>query len=107
MGSNLRTREAIIYGEGESRTFQDIIEAASTFGWHSFDQSLLKAYQENLITEETALVCCTHKNKMGRDIDMTKKLKNADFAGSSGLKMVSAPQPSAPPPVPAIPPAQK
>jgi twitching motility protein PilT len=102
MGSNLRTKEAIIYGEGENRTFQDIIEASSTFGWHTFDQSLLKAYQENLITEETALVCCTHKNKMGRDIDMTKKLLNADFAGSSGLKMAPAPQQSTPPPIPGI-----
>jgi hypothetical protein len=64
---------------------------------------LLKAYQENLITEETALICCTHKNKMGRDIDMTKKLLNADFAGSSGLKIAPVPQQSAPPPVPGIP----
>ena len=87
MGSNLRTREAIIYGEGENRSFQDIIESGSTFGWHTFDQSLLKAYQTGLITEDTAMTYCAHKNKMGRDIDMTNKLKNADYSESSGLKM--------------------
>src|SRR4029077_815127 len=56
MGSNLRTREALLYGEGENRTFQEIIEAGSTLGWHSFDQSLLKAYEANLIGEDTALI---------------------------------------------------
>ena len=29
MGSSLRTREALLYGEGENRTFQEIIEAGS------------------------------------------------------------------------------
>jgi len=31
-----------------------IIEAGQTSGWHSFEQSLLKAYQQDQITEETA-----------------------------------------------------
>jgi twitching motility protein PilT len=90
MGSNLRTREAMVYGEGENRTFQDIIESANTFGWHTFDQSLLKAFQADLITEETAMMYCTHKNKMGRDVDMTKKLRKANFtAETSGLRMAA------------------
>src|SRR6202045_5200686 len=55
MGSSLRTRETIIYGESEGRTFQEIIEAGSTMGWHSFDQSILKAYEAGLISEDTAL----------------------------------------------------
>ena len=46
MGSNLSTREAIVYGEKEGRSFQDIIEASSTFGWHSFDQELVAAYEQ-------------------------------------------------------------
>lgn len=89
MGSNLRTRETILYGESENRTFQDIIESASTYGWHTFDQSLLKAFQADLITEETAMTYCAHKNKMGRDIDMTKKLRKADYSESSGLRMAA------------------
>jgi twitching motility protein PilT len=100
MGNNLRTRETIIYGEAENRNFQDIIESASTFGWHTFDQSLLKAYQANLVTEDTAMSYCTHKNKMSRDIDMTKKLRKADFTETSGLRMAasfSLAQPSAHP----------
>src|SRR4051812_21091215 len=55
MGSSLRTREAMIYGEGENRTFQEIIEAGSTLGWQTFDQALLRAYKDDLITDETAM----------------------------------------------------
>src|ERR1700704_2600275 len=56
MGSSLRTRESLIYGESEKRTFLEIIEAGDIHGWHSFDQSLLKAYEAADITEETAVM---------------------------------------------------
>ena len=87
MGSSLRTRETLLYGEGENRTFQEIIEAGDTLGWHTFDQSLLKAYKADLVTDETALIFCAHKNKMRRDIDMVKKLRNLSFDEPSGLRM--------------------
>ena len=87
MGSSLRTRETLLYGESENRTFQEIIEAGGTMGWHSFDQSLLEAYKSDLITDETALIFCAHKNKMRRDIDMVKKLRNLSFEEPSGLRL--------------------
>jgi twitching motility protein PilT len=90
MGSSLRTREALLYGEGDGRTFQEIIEAGSTLGWHSFDQRLLKAYQSDLITDETALTFCAHKHKMRRDIDLLKKLRGGAFEMPSGLQMKDA-----------------
>jgi twitching motility protein PilT len=90
MGSSLRTREAILYGENEARSFQDIIEAGSTLGWHSFDQSLLKAYEGNLITEDTAITFCAHKNRMRRDVDMLKKLGAKTHEAPSGLQMREA-----------------
>jgi twitching motility protein PilT len=87
MGSSLRTREALLYGESEGRTFQEIIEAGSTLGWHSFDQVLLKSYESDLITEETAFTLCAHKHKMRRDIDLLKKLRGGTFEMPSGLQM--------------------
>jgi twitching motility protein PilT len=89
MGSSLRTRETLLYGEGENRTFQEIIEAGSTLGWHSFDQSLMRAFEDDLITEETALLFCTHKNKMRRDLEMAKKLRGAIHDEPSGLRMAA------------------
>jgi twitching motility protein PilT len=91
MGSSLRTREAIMYGEGENRTFQEIIEAGTTLGWNTFDQALLRAYQEGLITDETALMYSAHKNKMTRDIDMIRKLGNQHQEQASGLQMAAKP----------------
>ncbi|MEY2491034.1 MAG: twitching motility protein PilT [Verrucomicrobiota bacterium] len=89
MGSSLRTRETLIYGEGENRTYQEIIEAGGIHGWHSFDQSLLKAYEADEITEESALIYSTHKTKMRRDIDMSKKLKFDYADDASGLQMAA------------------
>jgi twitching motility protein PilT len=89
MGSSLRTREAIVYGEGENRSFQEIIEAGSTQGWKTFDQSLLEAYKQNLISDETALMYSAQKNKMNRDIDIVRKLRNQLRDEPSGLQMAS------------------
>ena len=89
MGSSLRTRETLLYGESENRTFQEIIEAGSTLGWHSFDQSLLTAFEQDVILEETALLFSTHKNKMRRDLEMAKKLRSPSADEPSGLKIAS------------------
>jgi twitching motility protein PilT len=93
MGSSLRTRETLIYGEAENRTFLEIIEAGDIKGWHSFDQSLIKAYEAGQITDETAIIYATHKTKMRRDIDMSKKLRSSPAEESSGLKMESTKPP--------------
>lgn len=91
MGNNMRARETITLGEGENRRFIDIIEAGSTAGWHSFEQSLLKAFDAGLISEETALLCCTSKTQMSQRIDATKK-KNAVVTESLSLKMKIEPK---------------
>ena len=58
MGHNLRTRETIALGEGENRSFYEIIEASAPFGWITFDQSILSAYEAAMISEETARLFC-------------------------------------------------
>jgi twitching motility protein PilT len=85
MGSSLRTREAILLGENESRRLDDIIEAGSAYGWHSFEQSLFKAYEQGLITDETALLYCTNKMKMVQRIDAHPIYKSRKSADSSSL----------------------
>ncbi len=88
MGSSLRTRETIVYGESETKTFVEMMESGSTLGWHTFDQSLLKAYEADLIAEETAMTYCTNKNRMRRDLDQAKKRLGAAVPEApSGLKL--------------------
>ncbi len=86
MGSSLRSREAITLGESDTRRFSDIIEAGQTSGWHSFEQSLVKAFEEDLITEETAMLFCTNKPQMHQRLDSVKKRQETS-RGTGGLKM--------------------
>jgi twitching motility protein PilT len=87
MGSSLGTREAIALGEAGARSFYEIIEPNATFGWTTFDQSLHRAYQAGLITEETANNYATNKAKMTRFIDDAKKQRGLATDGPSGLKL--------------------
>ncbi len=73
LGSSLRTRESIRYGEAEGKTFAEIIDAARTFGWQSFDHCLLTAFENHQISEETTILYCTDKGKVRRAIDLLKK----------------------------------
>ena len=85
MGSSLRSREAILLGEGENRNLNDIIEAGSVSGWHTFEQSLIKAYEQDLITEETALIYCADRTKMIQRIDILSLHKPRKSTRSDSL----------------------
>src|SRR6266403_2367429 len=73
MGNNLRVKDSIEHGESEGKTFYEIIEAAGSFGWKTFDMAILEAFEQGLITEDTALLYCTNKGVMTRGLDAIKK----------------------------------
>ena len=75
MGANLRTKDSIIHGESEGKSFYEIIEASHTFAWRNFDQACLEAYEQGLITEESALLYCTKRGVVSRNIDKIKKAR--------------------------------
>jgi twitching motility protein PilT len=87
MGNNLRTKETVALGEDEHRSFYEIIEASSTFGWMTFDQSLLEAYENDMITEETARLFASRKGRIARGIDLIQKVRGIDTELSSGLRL--------------------
>ncbi len=94
MGANLRTKESIIHGETEGKSFYEIIEANHTFGWRTFDDACLEAYEHNLITEETALLYASKRGVVSRNIDKVKK-NRGEVVSSADLKMKEAANPSA------------
>jgi len=103
MGANLRTKDTIIHGESEGKSFYEIIEASHTFGWRNFDQACLEAYEQNFITEESALLYCTKRGVVSRNIDKVKKARG-EAPVLSDLQMrreTAVPRKSAPPPLPA------
>jgi twitching motility protein PilT len=87
MGNNLRTKETVALGEGEHRNFYEIIEASSPFGWMTFDQSILSAYENGWITEETAKLYATRKGRITRGIDLIQKSRGIDSDLDSGLRL--------------------
>ncbi|MBW8865368.1 MAG: PilT/PilU family type 4a pilus ATPase [Verrucomicrobia bacterium] len=104
MGSSLRTREAIELGENENRRLHEIIEAGSANGWHSFEQSLLKAHGEGIITEETAMQYSINKTTMRQHLDLAHShvaQRPAKVAQATPMMVIGA---AAPPPAPVIPP---
>lgn len=101
MGSSMRTREAIALGENENRRLSEIIETGATSGWHSFEQSLTKAYEERWITEETALLYCSNRNQMRQRLDTIDKRRDAGHTSitlkmKAAVKMEEAPIPPTP-----------
>lgn len=102
MGSSVRTKDSIINGEAEGKTFYEIIEAASTFGWRTFDQACMDAYTEGLITEETALLYCSKRGPTGRGIDNIKKRRGETTSTLSNLQLkrgeTEGSTPATPPP---------
>jgi twitching motility protein PilT len=87
MGNNLRTKETVAIGEGEHRSFYEIIEASSPFGWMTFDQSILSAYEHDLITEDTAKLYASRKGRIVRGIDLIQKSRGVDSDLDSGLRL--------------------
>jgi twitching motility protein PilT len=96
MGANLRTQETIRLGESEGKTFYEIIEASYTYGWRTFDNACLEAYEEGVITEETAMLYCTKRNVVSRGIDNSKKARGEMSSTVSSLRM-KTPAGAAPP----------
>ena len=89
MGSNLRTKESVQLGESEGKTFYEIIEASYTFGWRTFDHAALEAFEQGLITEETAMLYCTKRSVVARGIDNVKKKRGDSTSDVSNLRMKS------------------
>jgi twitching motility protein PilT len=73
MWTNIRVKESVLNGESEGKTFYEIIEAAEPFGMQTFDQSIMKLFQDGVITEDTALAYASRKSVMRRGIDDIKK----------------------------------
>ncbi len=104
MGSGLRTKEAILLGENDLRSFHDIIESNYQNGWHSFEQSLLKLFKEQKVTEDTAMLYSVNKPNMRKALDVAKKAMQGEDLTPSGFRLnleaLHGPSGHVPPPLP-------
>lgn len=96
MGANLRTKDSIVHGESEGKSFYEIIEASATFGWRNFDMACLDAYEHNIITEETASLYCSKRGYLARGIDKIKKARGEETHVSEFKMKEDKPKATAP-----------
>lgn len=87
MTSNMRVKDTIINGESEGKSYYEIITNGDAYGMWTFDQHILKLYQDGLITEETALAYASRKAVVGRGIDTLKSAKGEKTTDIEGLDM--------------------
>ncbi len=89
LGNNLRSREAILNGESEGKTFYDIQEASKAFGMTTFDSYNIELYKKGLVTEETALAYASRKAVVGRGIDTVKSKRGETTSDIDNLELAS------------------
>jgi len=87
MGNSLRTKEAIALGEGDGRDFYEIIQDGATYGWMTFDQCILRAFEAGTITEQTAYLYATRKGVVQRHIDQLNKQRGIATETPTGLRL--------------------
>ena len=105
MGTNLRIKDSIVMGEGEGKSFYEIIETNYPFGWRTFDQACLEAYEQGLITEETALLYCSKRGPISRGIDNLKKKRGEATTDFQHLQLKRSDDPAEKPrngPIPTL-----
>lgn len=87
LSATLRTKDAIINGESEGKTFYDILSSGEAYGMWTFDKHILKLLTEGLITEETALAYASRKTIVARGIDTLKAAKGEKTTDIDELAM--------------------
>jgi twitching motility protein PilT len=70
--TSLRTRELILNGESDEKTFYNVLETSTTHGMMTFDQHLKDLYVSGHITEQAAMAYCSERSRLGQMIDKIK-----------------------------------
>ena len=87
MYNNMRVKDLILNGETEDKTIYDIIRDGDAYGMWTFDQHILKLFDEKKITEETAMAYASRRAVVGRSIDNLKAERGESTTDIDELSM--------------------
>jgi twitching motility protein PilT len=87
LANTIRSRESILTGEAEGKTFYEIQEAGETYGMQTFDQAIIRAFEAGLITDETAVIYSTRKAVVQRGVDMARQKRGEKTTDIEGLRL--------------------
>jgi twitching motility protein PilT len=70
--NGLRVRELIEQGESGDKTFHGVLETSQAQGMQTFDQDLLRLFEQGEILEHTALLAATDRARLRIRLDELK-----------------------------------
>jgi len=85
--TSLRVKDLILNGESEDKTFYNVIKNGSALDMRTFDQHILELYSHGIVSEQTAMTYCSHRNEMHRGIDQVKAERGEATTSLTGLAM--------------------
>lgn len=85
--TSLRVKDLILNGETEDKTFYNIIKEGSALQMRTFDQHILELFSRGLVTEQTAVTYCSHRNEMNRGLDRLKAERGEATSSLTNLAM--------------------
>lgn len=87
LGTSLRVKDTILHGESDGKTFYDIMEKSRAFGMRTFDDSIIKLFEQGFISEETAIAYSSHRGVVGRGIDQVKSARGEATTDIDSLEL--------------------
>jgi len=85
--ANVRVKDVILNGEGEGKTYYDIMDSGKPFGMTTFDDHIVSLYAKGLVTEETAMAYASRKAAAGRGIDAVKSSRGEATTNIDNLEL--------------------
>src|SRR2546426_10415488 len=87
LANTIRSNELIVNGEQEGKTFYDIQDGGDPYLMMTFDQALLRSYEQGIVTEETAVAYSTRKSIVQRGIDQIKQKRGQKTSDVEGMRL--------------------
>ena len=87
LSNTIRSKESILNGETEGKTFYEIQETGDVYNMQTFDQAIVRAFEAGLITEDTATIYATRKAIVQRGVDQIKQKRGEKTTDIEGLKI--------------------
>jgi twitching motility protein PilT len=87
MQTNIRVKDSIINGEREGKTFYEIIESGQAYDMQTFDQHIIRLFEEGIIDEATGLAYASSRAKVRQGIDLVKAKRGEKTSDIDDLKI--------------------
>ncbi len=87
MQNNIRVKDSILNGEREGKSFYEIIENGIAYDMQTFDQHIVKLYEQGVIDEDTAIAYASSRAKVRHGIDRVKSRRGEKTSDIENLSI--------------------